>query len=149
LSELVPRKSRKKAKPEKKPVGRPPVEIDIEQLKRLAQIGCTIEEAAVVLGCGRRTLFDRMKAEPELKEVWDDGQLLGKVSLRRLQWRHANGSGSSAVNMTIHLSKHRLGEVETHKHQGAVGVYDLSKLDDKKLAMLESILSGAATTPEV
>ena len=102
---------RKKSKPKPNPVGRPPLEIDRRMLEQLASIGCTIEEAAGVIGCGRRTLFDRLK-DPELKEVWETGQLKGKVSLRRLQWRHANGSGSSAVNMTIHLSKHRLGETD-------------------------------------
>lgn len=102
----------RKKKPEpKRPRGRPPVEIDMMQLVALARIGCTIEEAASVLGCGKRTLIDRLKLE-DFKQAWEDGQMQGKVSLRRLQWRHANGTGSSAVNMTIHLSKHRLGETD-------------------------------------
>ncbi|NPU23954.1 hypothetical protein [Bradyrhizobium denitrificans] len=105
--------TRKKPTPEpKRPVGRPPFKIDLDQLAKLASIGCTKEEAAFVLGCGKRTLLDHMRAENEVTEAWERGVNLGKVSLRRLQWRHANGSGSSAVNMTIHLSKHRLGETD-------------------------------------
>jgi hypothetical protein len=80
-------------------------------LAQLATIGCTKEEAAAVIGCGKRTLEIRLR-EPDTREAWDNGALMGKVSLRRLQWRHANGAGSSAVNMTIHLSKHRLGETD-------------------------------------
>jgi hypothetical protein len=36
--------------------------------------------------------------------VWEAGRQKGKLSLRRLQWLHANGTGSSAVHMAIHLS---------------------------------------------
>lgn len=140
------RKRKARSKPGRKP-GRPEVEISIDQLQALAQINCTIEEAAAVLKCGVRTLKGRLK-RPEYAEAWERGALLGKVSLRRLQWRHASGTGSSAVNMTIHLSRHRLGEIERHHHQGAIGTYDLTKLDDKQLALLESILSGAAVGQE-
>lgn len=103
---------KKKRVVEKRPRGRPKVAIDIEQLTALARIGASQEEAASVLKCGVRTLKERLAGEPALKAAWDDGVLQGKLSLRRLQWRHANGTGSSAVNMTIHLSKHRLGETD-------------------------------------
>jgi hypothetical protein len=91
--------------------GRPKIVIDPRVLAQLATIGCTKEEAAAVIGCGKRTLEIRLR-EPATREAWDNGVLMGKVSLRRLQWRHASGAGSSAVNMTIHLSKHRLGETD-------------------------------------
>jgi hypothetical protein len=101
---------KKKPGPPGKP-GRKKIEVDLRVLEQLASIGCTKEEAASVLGCGKRTLMLRLK-EAAVAQAWEDGVLKGKVSLRRLQWRHANGSGSSAVNMTIHLSKHRLGETD-------------------------------------
>jgi hypothetical protein len=109
----VPRK-KKSAKPagSKNLGGRPKIEIDLRMLGQLASIGCTKEEAAAVIGCGRRTLLLRLKEEAKYRDAWDTGVDMGKVSLRRLQWRHANGAGSSAVNMTIHLSKHRLGETD-------------------------------------
>ena len=103
---------RKKPPPPKRNAGRPKIEIDLRMLAQLATIGCTKEEAAAVIGCGPRTLMLRFKEEPECRDAWENGVLMGKVSLRRLQWRHANGAGSSAVNMTIHLSKHRLGETD-------------------------------------
>ena len=46
------------------------------------------------------------------RDAWQRGRAGGKLSLRRLQWQHAQGEGSSAVQMTIHLSKHWLGESE-------------------------------------
>ena len=94
-----------------KPPGRPKIEIDLRMLAQLATIGCTKEEAAAVIGCGPRTLMLRLK-EQEYQDAWENGVLMGKVSLRRLQLRHANGAGSSAVNMTIHLSKQRRGETD-------------------------------------
>lgn len=108
----MPRK-KKAAKPgePKNKGGRPKIEIDLRMLGQLATIGCTKDEAAAVIGCGKRTLEIRLR-EPAARDAWDNGVLMGKVSLRRLQWRHANGIGSSAVNMTIHLSKHRLGETD-------------------------------------
>lgn len=137
---------RKKQPPPKRPVGRPFVIIDLEQLTALAGINCTLEEAAAVLKCGPRTLKARLKSDPATREAWENGHLYRKVSLRRLQWRHAKGNGASAVKMTIHMSEHQLGEApQTRlKHTGAVGVYDLSKVSDNNLALIESILSPAA-----
>jgi hypothetical protein len=91
--------------------GKPPAKIDIEQLEKVAQLMCTIEEAAAFFGCCKRTLL-RYLDKPEYREAWERGANRGKMSLRRLQWKHANGTGSSAVQMTIHLSKHWLGESE-------------------------------------
>jgi hypothetical protein len=91
--------------------GRPKTEIDPVQLERLAQIHCTIDEAAAVLGCSKSTIIRYLK-EPGNQERWDAGREKGRASLRRLQWQHANGTGASAVTMTVHLSKHWLGETE-------------------------------------
>lgn len=103
---------RKKPPPPKNPRGRPKIKIDLEQLARIASTFATIEQAAIILGCGRRTLLDRMRLDRATKDAWEDGLQRGKYSLKRLQWRHANGNGSAAVNMTIHMSKHHLGETD-------------------------------------
>jgi hypothetical protein len=36
--------------------------------------------------------------------------------LRQLQWKHAKRTDSSGVAMTIHMSKHRLGEHDKSLH---------------------------------
>jgi hypothetical protein len=103
---------KKPRKPRKSAVkGRPKIVIDLRQLEALAAIHCNFDEMAAVIGCSRRLLLTRMKEEGFQLAV-DNAKLKGKVSLRRLQWRHANGVGSAAVNMTVHLSKHWLGETD-------------------------------------
>lgn len=95
--------------------GKPKSKIDVEHLERLARLNCTIDEAAAFFKCTKRTLLrylDDKKRGPAFREAWERGKQEGRLSLRRLQWRHANGSGSSSVQMTIHLSKHWLGETE-------------------------------------
>lgn len=91
--------------------GKLPADIKLAEFERLVQLQCTVEEAASFFKCAKRTLQRYLK-QPEYAEAWERGRELGKLSLRRLQWRHANGTGSSAVQMTIHLSKHWLGETE-------------------------------------
>jgi hypothetical protein len=101
--------------------GRPPVEIDLEKLAALGAIHCTHEEIASLFNCTRRTILNRLK-RPEFLEAYENGKLRGKMNLRRLQWRHAqgldpdgnyiHGSQSAAVNMTKHLSAHWLGETD-------------------------------------
>jgi hypothetical protein len=87
------------------------MDIEPRMLAELAKIHCTTKEAASVLGMGVRTFMLRMK-EPQYRDIWNFGKDIGKVSLRRTQWRHANGIGSGAVNMSIHLGKHWLGQTD-------------------------------------
>lgn len=91
--------------------GRGRVFIDEGILRGLAQIQCTIVEAAAVLKVTKRTLLRRLE-EPKFKDAWEQGQAEGRASLRRLQWRHAKMPNSAGVSMTIHLSKHHLGQTE-------------------------------------
>jgi hypothetical protein len=43
-------------------------------------------------------------------EAWEKGQAVGAVALRQLQWKHAKRPDGSGVAMTIHMSKHLLGQ---------------------------------------
>jgi hypothetical protein len=54
--------------------------------------------------------FTRRLQEPESYQAWEKGQAVGAVALRQLQWKHAKRTDASGVAMTIHMSKHRLGE---------------------------------------
>lgn len=101
-------------KKELKRIGRPPVEIDPDQLAKLGAMHATQEEIAAFYNCHRRTVINRLK-DPEFLLAYENGKLRGRLNLRRLQWRHAEGldrngrpvqgSTSAAVNMTIHMSK--------------------------------------------
>lgn len=82
---------------EKRPPGRPPLELDIELLKKHAQLHCTMKEMAYLHGCSVDTLerryADLIKAE----------QAKGQLSLRRSQFRSAHGTpGKPAVYLRTH-----------------------------------------------
>lgn len=88
------------------------IQIGADELFRLSQLQCTLEEAAAFFGCSERTLQRRFADEPDLADHWRRGRDYGKASLRRLQWKHANKDTAAAVTMTIHLSKHWLGQTD-------------------------------------
>lgn len=113
-------------------IGRPPVKIDADNLRKVAALRCTVEEAATFFKTVKRTLLRRLKEDTELAEAWANGKNEGRIALRRLQWRHAQTPGSAGVQMTIHLSKHELGETDksllelTGKDGGAIETRDVS-----------------------
>lgn len=129
--------------------GRPPVEIDIVQLAALGAMHATHEEIAAFYNCDRRTVINRLKI-PEYLLAYENGKLRGKLNLRRLQWRHAQGTGSSAVNMTIHLSKHWLGETDNGPSTTLIqnnNTLALTHASESDLRALESILARIANAP--
>lgn len=87
------------------------IDFSESEIIRLAEIGATQEECADYLGVGIATFKRRMK-EAKYRAMWERGRASGKVKLRLLQWRHARGTGSAAVQMTIHLSKQLLGDTD-------------------------------------
>ena len=88
------------------------IKIDTEALQNLAKIQCTYAEAAAFFDCDEKTIKRRLSTDPQLRECWDRGKELGRISLRRLEWRHAQMATSGGVTMTIHLARQHLGETE-------------------------------------
>lgn len=93
-------------------MARPQLEISEEQVRALAQIHCTYEEMALVLGCSVKTLRRRFDS------LINEAREQGKVSLRRWQWKTAQ-AGSPA--MQIWLGKQHLEQKDKHIHTGADG----------------------------
>jgi hypothetical protein len=91
---------------EKREPGRPPKDIDWELVKKLAQIACTDEEIAAIVGVSHETLV-RRKREPEIAEMILQARSKGKASLRRIQYQLAE-NGNAA--MAIFLGKNWLGQ---------------------------------------
>lgn len=102
--------------------GKPPAQIKIEGLEQLGALGCTNEEIAAFFKCAPQTLQRYLRTKREYREALEQGRELGKLSLRRLQMRHAKGNGSSAVHMTIHLSKHMLGQTDKSIGEGGINI---------------------------
>lgn len=123
--------------------GQPKKEIDPVQLQKLAALQCTTEELAAFFDCEKRTIINRLK-EPELQLAYQNGKAMGRLSLRRLQWRHANGTGSSAVNMTIHMSKQKYWLNETDKVSAEVSGPRGGPIETKDVSPRELISSRIA-----
>ena len=82
-------------------MARPLKEVDVELLKKLAGIHCTIKEMASILGCSVDTL------ERRFADIIEKGRDEGKMSLRRVMFKKAVQGENTA--MLIWLSKQHLG----------------------------------------
>ena len=89
-------------KTRKKP-GPKPIEINWEQVEKLAGLFCTQEEIASVIGCSVDTLARRK----EFADIMKKGQAEGRASLRRWQFVKARDGN---VTMLIWLGKQYLGQ---------------------------------------
>lgn len=90
-------------------MGRPPADIDEEQLRRLAAMQCTHEEIAAFFGVHRNTISNRFG------EVVEQERNKAKASLRRRMFQEAV---EGDARMMIWLSKQYLGMSEKTEHQG-------------------------------
>lgn len=77
--------------------------INPDQVQKLAAIGCTDKEIGEIVGCSHDTLTRRFK------EQLVAGRANGKASLRRKQWEIALGGN---VSMLIWLGKQVLGQTD-------------------------------------
>lgn len=101
------RPSRRKA-PAKKPPGPAPIELDANEVRKLAALDCTYEDVAGWFGVSTKTVKRRMQ-EPDLRAAWESGKAQGNVSLRRKQWKLAETNAA----MAIFLGKNRLAQRDT------------------------------------
>lgn len=85
-----------------KPIGRPKTVIDLELAEKLGSIMCTYEECSAVLGVSVSTL----STHKDFSEAYKRGKERGKMSIRRLQFKHAQTSYQAA----IWLGKQYLGQ---------------------------------------
>lgn len=94
-----------KAKSEKKPIkknkpvkrkdgrGRPKLNIDLDLVRSLGEIQCTLDELAIVLGIWKGTLSHRQ----DVLDAWEAGKASGKMSLRRMQFAMADKNAAMAI----------------------------------------------------
>ena len=110
------------------------IEVDPEQVRALARLGCTWDEIAGVLKIARGTFTLRMK-EKKYRDAYDQGVAEGDVSLRRAQYDSAM---KGKTGMLVWLGKNRLNQtdrVETHNettiHDGGNALDKLSSAIDR------------------
>jgi predicted metal-dependent hydrolase len=90
-------------------MARPKIEIDEEQVEKLAILGCTNNEIADFFECSKDTIERRFAA------ILSKGRASGKIRLRRIQMQIAEKG--NAV-MALWLGKQMLGQVDKVEHSG-------------------------------
>ena len=117
------------------------MEISLAAVRNAASIGCTVEEIAAIVGIGRQTLYDRLDADPALREALECGRDEGKATLRRWQWQAAKKGDKT---MLIWLGKQMLGQRDQqelkhdHAHNLVPPKLDLWHLTRDQLLQLEA-----------
>jgi hypothetical protein len=73
------------------------IELDVDELEKLAAMHCTREEVAGFFGIAVKTVQRRLK-ESRYADAWERGIARGRVSLRRAQFRVAeNGNPTMLI----------------------------------------------------
>lgn len=98
--------------------GRPRIEIDLDQVERMASIQCTDEEIACMLGVSINTITRRKADDRAFLKAMEEGRGKGRATLRRLQWQRANAGSDT---MLIWLGKQTLNQHDKHELTGADG----------------------------
>lgn len=102
--------------------GRPrklhPDDATIKTLKALAKIHCTTKEYAAALGVTEPTFLKFRDDYPEIIASLDEGNGLGKISLRRTQFALASKNAA----MAIFLGKNLLGQTDKLDVGGEINV---------------------------
>lgn len=106
------------AKPKNKG-GRPPkLQPDEETLNKVYNLGklqCTTREAAAFLEVCHDTFLKFIDQYKKAREKFESGKETGKLSLRRMQLKSAEGGN---VTMQIWLGKQLLDQKDKHEHGG-------------------------------
>lgn len=93
----------------KQKTGRPEAVIDERQFTAMCQLQCTESEICSVLGVTEKTLAKWCESTYGMRfsQIFKIKREGGKVSLRRMQWKNAEGGNTS---MLIWLGKQYLGQ---------------------------------------
>lgn len=96
-------------------MARPKKEIDYELVRKLANMQCSQAEIASVVGVSVRTL----QRDELFHEIYDEGVMNGRVSLRRAQFNKAIDGN---VPMLIWLGKQVLGQKEKIENEDTINL---------------------------
>lgn len=121
--------------------GRPLKPVDKEQIYKLAQLWCTMEEISAHVSVSVDTL------ERQYADIIKKGKEEGKASLRRMQWRSALDGN---VTMQIWLGKNILKQTDSQS-ESHVTENTLNKFDELmgQLNALQSTSKMAAKSTKI
>ena len=109
-------------------MGRPTIEISQPDFEKLCGLQCTEEEIASFFNCSVDTITNWCKKTYDMtfSEIYKRKSQMGKMSLRRTQWKLAEKS----VPMAIFLGKQYLGQKDI-----------VENVDDTQMKKVEELLS--------
>jgi hypothetical protein len=123
----------------------------IRQLEALGKIQATKSECASLLSISEPTLYAFMKRVPAAEEAYERGRALGRLSLRWLQFRHAEKS----PGMAQFLGGQILGQKDTRhtnhagtvEHQHSYMTELLDQIDEKMRKAEEAQVAALLRAP--
>lgn len=120
--------TKQSSKPKKK-MGRPKKVINQTQFETMCGLQCTLDEICALLGVSDKTLNEwcRETYGTTFSEVFKEKKALGKMSLRRSQFKLAEKSAA----MAIFLGKNYLGQTD-----------HVEFVDNTPIEKLDAILGG-------
>lgn len=91
--------------------GRPRIEIDVHEFKKLCGMQCTLIEIAGFFDCSTDTVerWCKRELDTSFADAYKKYSVSGKISLRRVQFKLAEKSAA----MAIFLGKQYLGQKDT------------------------------------
>lgn len=121
------------------------IQVDADQVRALARLGCTWDEIAGVLGIARTTFVMRMK-EKKFREAYDRGIAEGNASLRRAQYDGAVGGNTGLL---VWLGKNRLGQVDRLETHNETTVNDSGNAIDKLVGAVDRLAERRGSTTDI
>jgi hypothetical protein len=122
-------------------MSRKKIEVDPEQVRALARLGCTWDEIAGVLKIARTTLVVRMK-EKKVRDAYEQGVAEGDVSLRRAQYDSAM---KGKTGMLVWLGKNRLNQADRVETKNETTIHDDSNALDKLTGAVDRLASRSGS----
>lgn len=119
-------------------MARPHKEIDKKQFEQLCGLQCTLSEICGWFGVTDKTLdsWCRRQYHANFSEVFKEKRGLGKISLRRSQWKLAEKN----ANMAIWLGKQYLGQSDIQKEEKLES--DQTPVDELSAALMDFMKEG-------
>lgn len=114
-------------------MARPKIQLDYKLIEELANIQCTQQEIANILGCS----VDTLQRDETFCGIYKKGMEHGKASLRRLQWKMAEQGNPT---MLIWLGRQYLGQTENKQDANQETITPTIKLVVTDNTKLEKVL---------